>query len=112
MNPMTQDANGVILGELIDVGGGLVVVVALIFVLSWLARKSGRLGTLSGGRVQVLENRSIGGRERLLVVEFDGREILVGVTNTTITKLLESGQRDGFAGHLDEARREHGEDGR
>ena len=107
MKSVAENAGTTLWPEMLNVAGGLLLVVALILVLSWLARKSGRLNALAGDRIQVVGSRSIGGRERLLVVEFAGREILLGVTATTITRLSEEvtgGAGRGFAERLEEAR--------
>ena len=112
MKSVAENAGTSLWPEMLNVAGGLLLVVVLIFALSWLARKSGRLNAMAGDRIQVVGSRSIGGRERLLVVEFAGREILLGVTATTITRLSDgaSGGRDrGFAERLEEARGDVGE---
>ncbi len=105
MNAMAEKAGASLWPEMLNVAGGLLLVVVMIFALSWLARKSGRLNALAGDRIQIIGSRSIGGRERLLVVEFAGREILIGVTATTITRLHDGavGGDRGFAERLEEA---------
>jgi len=56
----------------------LLVVVALIFVASWLMRKVGPRAR-SGGVVQVLGGASVGPREKVVVVRFGTKTLLLGV---------------------------------
>ena len=76
----------------------LVTAVALAFVLAlaWLAiRLLARTGAGSlgrGGRLKVMQSVPVGTRERVVLVEFDGEELLLGVTAGRISTLREGGK--------------------
>ncbi len=57
---------------------GLIVVVALIYVAAWAMRRMGTKST-KNGIVQVLGGASVGPRERVVVVRFASRTLLLGV---------------------------------
>ena len=74
----------------------LVTIVALAFVLvlAWFAIRLLARGASGGlvrtGRVRVLQSVPVGARERVVLVEFDGRELLLGVTAGRVS-VLEGG---------------------
>ena len=103
MKPMVSSSESVQLWtEVLNIVGGLVLVIALIFLLSWFLRKSGRLNSLASNRLNIVCSRSIGNREKLLLIEVNGREILLGVTATSINHLYDfQADNGGFAEELD-----------
>jgi len=66
---------------------GLVLVLALIFALAWLFRRYGNVASLNRSNIQVLGGVSLGSRERAVLLEVEGEQILVGVTPNQITRL-------------------------
>lgn len=66
-------------GELLRVVLSLAGVVAMIFAAGWLSRRlQGR--TVGGGRrMRCVETLTVGARERLLLIDADGKRLLVGV---------------------------------
>lgn len=66
-------------GELVRVVSSLAGVVALIFAAGWLSRRlQGR--TVAGGRrMRCVETLTLGARERLLLLDADGKRLLIGV---------------------------------
>ena len=74
-------------GELANITLGLVLVLALIFALAWLFRRYGNVASLNRSNIQVLGGVSLGSRERAVVLEVEGEQILVGVTPSQITRL-------------------------
>jgi flagellar protein FliO/FliZ len=92
----------------------LVVVVVLIYALSYVARRvfGGSKTALDSGklRVRVLARSHIGPRQTVSVIEVAGRLLVVGATPQTVTTLadisdtsLGEGPADGPAGSVDEA---------
>ena len=76
---------------LLRVGGALVVILILIAGIAmlyrrWLGRESSGVG---GSAIRVLNRASLGRRSSLLLVEVDGRRILVGSTATSLSALSE-----------------------
>ncbi len=74
-------------GSLLSVVGYLVLVLALIALASWLAKRSRLLG--QGGDIKITSSLGLGVRERLVVVEVDGRRWLLGVTPNQIHPISE-----------------------
>lgn len=87
----------------------LVLIVMLVIALGYVAKRFKLAPTRTGGHLNVLESAYLGPKERLVLVEVDGRRVLLGVNAQSITKLLEgesSGAGAGdesFAGTLDRA---------
>ncbi|NHA13359.1 flagellar biosynthetic protein FliO [Thioalkalivibrio sp. XN279] len=68
--------------------GVLVLVVGLIFGLAALLRRHGGMQRRLPGAISVLSVASIGARERLLLVEVGGRQLLLGAAPGRIQTLL------------------------
>lgn len=67
------------MGGLLQAGLGLMVVVALIFLCGWAARRFG-LPQTGGNRVlKVISSVMVGTRERVVVVEISGQWLVLGV---------------------------------
>lgn len=77
------------------------VALALVLVIAWFAIRLLARGTTGGlargGRVKVVQSVPVGARERVVLVEFDGRELLLGVTAGRVS-VLESGKVRASAG--------------
>lgn len=74
-------------GYLAQLVGGLALVILVIIVLAWILR---RMPGVPGQGVQVIEIlavRSVGARERLLLVQIGEEQILVGLTPTGMCHL-------------------------
>jgi flagellar protein FliO/FliZ len=66
-------------GELVRVLLSLVGIIALIFAAAWLSRRL-QARTLPGGRrLRCVETMAVGPRDRLLLIDADGKRLLVGV---------------------------------
>lgn len=57
---------------------GLAVVLLVIFAVAWLLKKVGPR-TQANGLVQIVGGASVGPREKVVVVRFDGQTLLLGV---------------------------------
>ncbi|SNY67823.1 flagellar biosynthetic protein FliO [Enterobacter sp. CC120223-11] len=81
--PLSQES------VLMTVGGTLALVVLLMVALAWVARRSGfaRRLTNPDGAMNVVASRSLGGRERLLLVDVGEQRLVLGVTATQVTCL-------------------------
>lgn len=66
---------------------GLVAIIALIFLLAWFYRKASGGNWLRSGSIRILAALALGTRERLLLVDVGGTQILLGVTAQNITRL-------------------------
>lgn len=58
---------------------GLVVVIALILGIAWAVRKYGHLPNNTHAQMKILGGLSLGTRERAVLVEVEGKRILLGV---------------------------------
>lgn len=75
------------LGEMSQVVGALVVVLALIVALAYGAQRL-KLGRVAGGRhLKLVETLPLGPRERLLLVEMGGERLLLGLSPGRIERL-------------------------
>lgn len=76
-------------GQMIQLLLGLLLVVGLIFLLAWLARRLQQ--QLPGGKrsdtIQLLATRPLGPRERLLLVQVGREQVLLGLTPGSIETL-------------------------
>ena len=66
-------------GHVLSVLLGLLIVLATIAVLAWALRHLFRVGAGGEGFVQVLGSTSLGARERVVLLQVGGEQILVGV---------------------------------
>jgi flagellar protein FliO/FliZ len=71
------------------------VVIGFIFFMAWLMRKSGRFGSGSGQAIKIISSMSLGMREKILVIEVGGKNIVVGVAPGQVRTLhvLEGGDK-------------------
>lgn len=77
-------------------------IVALIFILAWLARRFGGMRAVGIKDMQVLSAMPLGTREKLALVEVKGKQILIGVTQTTISHIHTFSDAD-LSAHADNA---------
>ncbi len=63
--------------------GGLIVVLALIFLLAYIVKRL-KLVPSSGGVIKTVAVTSIGQREKVVLVEVNGQQYLLGVTSQQI----------------------------
>jgi flagellar protein FliO/FliZ len=73
--------------SLLSLALGLILIVALILALGWLARRMGQGGLLGNKHIKVVSAMPLGTRERLVLVDVAGQQLLLGVTATQITHL-------------------------
>ncbi|HKT30109.1 flagellar biosynthetic protein FliO [Dyella sp.] len=66
-------------GELLRVMLSLGAIVALIFAAGWLTRRLQSRQVGGGRRLRCIETMAISTRERVLLIEADGKRLLVGV---------------------------------
>ena len=67
-------------GYLSQLVGALVLIVAAIAVLAWFLRRVPGVTPPTAGLIRILAVRSIGARERLLLVQVGSEQILLAVT--------------------------------
>ncbi|MFJ2995080.1 flagellar biosynthetic protein FliO [Pandoraea sp. NPDC087047] len=72
---------------IVQTGFGLVLVLALLFGLAWLAKRFGLQRPLGGGNVRIVGSAAVGQRERVVVVEVAGDWIVLGVAPGQVRSL-------------------------
>lgn len=65
---------------------------AMLGVLYWLRRRGG-IQSVAARRMRVIERLALDTRRQVLLVEIDNRELVLGVTNDSITTLHELGEK-------------------
>ncbi len=65
-------------GELLRVLLSLAGIVVLIFAAGWLSRRLQRTRGAGGRRIRCVESFAIGTRERIVLLEADGKRLLIG----------------------------------
>jgi flagellar protein FliO/FliZ len=66
---------------------GLTLILLLIFALAWLVRRMGQGGLLSHSQMKIVAAMPLGTRERVVVVDVAGQQLLLGITTTQINTL-------------------------
>jgi len=82
-------AHGVATGGALEVTLALLVVVAFIAMLAWGARRLRRIGVGVGvgQRIQLLEERAVGPKERCVLVRIGDTDLLIGVAQGSVRPL-------------------------
>ena len=65
----------------------LLFVVAVIFAIAWFAKKL-NLTPISSSHFKLVSSMSLGGRERIVIVEIQGEQHAIGVTNQSVNHLF------------------------
>ncbi len=74
-------------GHLVNVTLGLIAIIALIFVLSAFVKRFGS-GTFSvNSQLKILSSMPLGTRERIVLIDAGGQQLLLGITPTSINTL-------------------------
>lgn len=66
----------------------LILVIGIILLLSWLFRRFGFMPSKSGHFIQIVSSLSLGPKEKLILVDIHGQQILLGICPGSIQKLL------------------------
>lgn len=73
--------------QLASLLGGLVLILLLIYGLSWFVKRFSQGGFMQNPSMKIVAALPLGTRERLLLVEVGGKQLLLGVTATQINNL-------------------------
>jgi len=72
---------------LLKLTGGLVLVVTIIFLLAWFVKKMNLSPQSQTGLIKVVAGLNLGARERVVLLEVGGEQILVGLCPGRMDKL-------------------------
>jgi flagellar protein FliO/FliZ len=73
--------------QLASMLGGLIAIVVLILILSWFVKRFSQGGFLQNPTMKILSTLPLGTRERLLLIDVGGQQLLLGVSATQINTL-------------------------
>ncbi|VAW52170.1 hypothetical protein MNBD_GAMMA05-683 [hydrothermal vent metagenome] len=74
-------------GYLLQLIFGLVVVIICIVALSWVAKRMQRLQSSSDGSLKIIDGINMSARERVVLLQAGGKQILVGVAPGRVNML-------------------------
>ena len=75
------------MGQLFQTFFSLLLVILLIIGVAWVLRRSGRFGSALGGQLRAIGGLSLGGRDRILLVDAGGTHLLLGISPAGIRTL-------------------------
>lgn len=73
--------------EVLSLGTSLVLVVGLILVIGWLYARAQGIRGGNNGAISIVAAQSLGPKERILVVDVAGEQLVLGMTPTQIRTL-------------------------
>jgi len=73
--------------QLASLVGGLALILALIYGLSWFVKRFSQGGFMHNPTLKIISALPLGTRERLMLVDVGGKQLLLGVTATQINTL-------------------------
>ncbi|WP_341304990.1 flagellar biosynthetic protein FliO [Pseudomonas sp. TMP25] len=74
-------------GQLLQLLLGLLLVIGLIFLLAWLVRRVQQIVPRGGQVINIVATQALGPRDRLVLVQVGGEQVLLGLTPGRITSL-------------------------
>ena len=74
-------------GQVLQLLLGLLLVVGVIFLLAWLMRRVQQIVPRGGQVIKILATQALGPRDRLVLVQVGGEQVLLGLTPGNITSL-------------------------
>lgn len=66
---------------------GLILVLIIIFFLTWVVRRVPGFQQIGQGAIRIIDSQHISQRERILLVEINQQQLLLGVTSQNINTL-------------------------
>lgn len=77
---MTQHAPATSAGSLAQVTLSLLLVLAAVFAAAWVVRRLRGFGKFGANIIQVIADAPLGTKERAVLIQVGGQQLLVGVT--------------------------------
>ena len=84
---VTSDAQTSVAGQVAQLALGLLFIIGLIFLLGYLMRRVGPLAAQGGQQIRVLSSLPLGPRDRLMLVDVAGKQLLLGASPGRISTL-------------------------
>lgn len=73
--------------EILNMGASLVLIIVGIVVVGWLYSRAKRMHSCNGEVIHVLATQQLGPKERVLLVEIAGKQLVLGMTASQIQTL-------------------------
>lgn len=73
--------------QLLQILLALGLVIAMIYALAWFLKRFSNQGSLANSPIKVISSTSMGTREKIVLAEVNGQQILLGVTAHSINTL-------------------------
>src|SRR5690606_16409083 len=73
--------------HLVSVTLALLGIIALIFAISWFVKRFGQGGFAQNQHIKILSTMPLGTRERIVLIDAGGQQLLLGITATAINTL-------------------------
>ncbi len=74
-------------GELLGVGASLIMVIGAVVTAGWLYARSSRLRGAGSSVINILAAQPLGPKERIVLVEVGGKQLVVGMTAAQVQTL-------------------------
>src|SRR3984893_9532593 len=87
MTGMAQPASPLSVGSLTQLTLSLMVIVALILVIGWALKRLKLAGPRGAGEIAVVDELSVGPRERIVLIRVGESQVLVGVSAAGLVPL-------------------------
>lgn len=75
------------LGTMLSLGLGLLAVIAVIFGCAWILRRMSGLTGMNNQYMKVVSVLALGARERVALIDVGGKQVMVGITPSSISTL-------------------------
>lgn len=85
--PLTGSSEAVTVTAYIKVIVGLLFVIGLFLIATYLFKRYGNGPMLAKGQMKIIDGLHISNKERLVLVELKGRQLLLAITPGSITKI-------------------------
>jgi flagellar protein FliO/FliZ len=73
--------------HLVDVSLALMGIIGLIFAISWFVKRFSHGAFATNAHIKILSAMPLGTRERIVLIEAGGQQLLLGITSTNINTL-------------------------
>jgi flagellar protein FliO/FliZ len=84
---MAQPASPLSVGSLTQLTLSLIAIVALILVISWALKRLKLAGPRGSGEIAILDELSVGPRDRIMLIRVGESQVLVGVSAAGLVPL-------------------------
>jgi len=74
-------------GDVLNMGTGLILVIAAILVTGWLYSRTQKMRGASSDLIRIVASQPLGTRERVLLLQVADKQLLVGMTSSQVQTL-------------------------